>query len=78
MKKKSGGKSNPVAKHMETFNRPQTHRDRKKDQKKGFMKHAKDWRYSSSFSTVLFSSAHSINDSTLSAQRISRARRSRL
>lgn len=32
---------NPVAKNMETFNRPATHKDKKKDQKKGKRKDKK-------------------------------------
>jgi hypothetical protein len=32
-------KGNPVAKNMERFNRPATHRDRKKALKRGFQKH---------------------------------------
>lgn len=30
---------NPVHKNMETFNKPQTHKDRKKDAKNGKVKH---------------------------------------
>ena len=48
MRKKKSKAKNPVAKHMETFNRPQTHVDRKKEYKKGKSKHKagqKDWPY---------------------------------
>lgn len=32
---------NPVAKHARTFNKAHVHRDKKKEQKKGKMKHKK-------------------------------------
>lgn len=37
--KSRGATSNPVAKHMETFNKPKTFQDRKKAKKKGYIKH---------------------------------------
>lgn len=40
-------KRNPVAKNMELFNRPATYKNRQKEVKKGYRKHAKDWRDSS-------------------------------
>ena len=40
-------KPNPVAKNMEKFNRPQTHKDRKKDRDRGYEKHkGKDMQFS--------------------------------
>ncbi|AMM43627.1 hypothetical protein FDG95_gp062 [Pectobacterium phage vB_PcaM_CBB] len=39
--------NNPVAKHMETFNKPKTFTDRKKDNKNGKIKHK--GRYDASF-----------------------------
>lgn len=38
-KNKTPAVNNFVAKHMEEFNRPQTHVDRKKEMKKGTTKH---------------------------------------
>jgi hypothetical protein len=32
-------RSNPVAKNLNKFNKPATHKDRKKEQKKGYNKH---------------------------------------
>ena len=37
-------KDNPVAKHARTFNKAHVHRDKKKDKKKGYMKHKKPLR----------------------------------
>jgi hypothetical protein len=41
MKRKHAGKRmrNPVAKNLEQFNRPATHSDRRKDQRRGYRKH---------------------------------------
>lgn len=33
---------NPVAKNLNKFNKPATHKDRKKSKKKGYNKHRKD------------------------------------
>lgn len=38
-KKKTTGVNNPVAKHMETFNKPKTFVDQKKEMKAGKTKH---------------------------------------
>lgn len=38
-------KSNPVHKNLEKFNRPATHEDKKKKDKKGYTKHKKDKDY---------------------------------
>ena len=35
--------ANPVAKNIEKFNKPKTHKDRKKRQKKGYRKHKGSW-----------------------------------
>lgn len=43
-KNRPAGKGNPVAKHMETFNRPATHLDKKKELRKGKQKHKKKGR----------------------------------
>ena len=34
---------NPVAKNIEKYNKPKTHTDRKKRQKKGYVKHKGSW-----------------------------------
>ena len=34
---------NPVAKNIEKFNKPKTHSDKKKKQKKGYRKHKGSW-----------------------------------
>jgi hypothetical protein len=39
---KRRGKTNPVAKNMEKFNRPATYVDRKKREKKGYKKHKEE------------------------------------
>ncbi len=46
-KKDKVQQNNPVAKHMETFNRPATFVDRKKESKNGKVKHK--GRYDASF-----------------------------
>ena len=35
---------NPVAKNIEKYNKPKTHTDRKKRQKKGYVKHKGSWK----------------------------------
>lgn len=42
----SAPEKNPVAKNLNIFNRPATHRDRKKSDKAGVEKHKKDLRWS--------------------------------
>lgn len=36
-------RKNPVMKHMERFNRPSTHKDKKRQAKKGVTKHKGQW-----------------------------------
>ena len=35
---------NPVAKNIEKYNKPKTHTDPKKRQKKGYVKHKRYWK----------------------------------
>lgn len=48
-KTRQPGRGNPVARHMETFSRPATHVDKKKERKRGMRKHRKSWQSTSSF-----------------------------
>lgn len=49
MAKKKKSKENPVAKHMETFNKPKTHEDKKKSLKRGKLKRKVSKNYWPSF-----------------------------
>jgi hypothetical protein len=47
-------KANPVAKNCNKFNKPATHKDRKKAMKRGYRKHLRDVPYNDQLTCQLF------------------------
>jgi hypothetical protein len=46
---------NPVAKNCNKFNKPATHKDRKKAMKRGYRKHLRDVPYNRRFMSAVYS-----------------------